>query len=84
MEQVVYDLNRYLPGRGEYFRIENTSTEFRDLDRWIRRRLRACNYGSGNAGVLSCASYALGESLIPRSRRLSCIRIAGGVTHALR
>jgi len=40
MEQVVYDLDRYLPGWGVYFGIENTRTEFRNLDRWIRRRLR--------------------------------------------
>ena len=41
MEQIIYSLSRYLPGWRTYFCIENTKTEFRDLDRWIRRRLRA-------------------------------------------
>lgn len=39
-EQVVQDLNGYLRGWKEYFRLADTPGIFGDLDSWIRRRLR--------------------------------------------
>lgn len=39
-EQVVKDLNVYLRGWKEYFRLADTPGIFSDLDSWIRRRLR--------------------------------------------
>jgi RNA-directed DNA polymerase len=41
MEQIAQSLKRYLPGWKSYFRLAQTPTTFRDLDSWIRRRLRA-------------------------------------------
>jgi len=41
MEQIAQSLKKYLPGWKAYFRLAQTPTTFRDLDSWIRRRLRA-------------------------------------------
>jgi len=40
MDAVVSDLRTYLPGWKQYFRLIEVN-QFRDLDKWIRRRLRA-------------------------------------------
>lgn len=40
LSQVVKELNRYLTGWAGYYRLIETSTTLRDLDSWIRRRLR--------------------------------------------
>lgn len=39
--QVVADLSRYLRGWRQYFQLAETADEFRRLDGWIRRHLRA-------------------------------------------
>jgi hypothetical protein len=39
--QVAADLRGYLVGWKEYFRLADTPRIFRDLDEWIRHRLRA-------------------------------------------
>lgn len=41
MVQIAEQLGKYLPGWKGYFRLAQTPTTFRDLDSWIRRRLRA-------------------------------------------
>lgn len=41
LEKVITDLNPLLRGFANYFRIANCRNQFRDLARWIRRRLRA-------------------------------------------
>ena len=41
IEQVAADLRGYLVGWKEYFRLADTPRIFRDLDEWIRHRLRA-------------------------------------------
>ncbi len=41
MVQIAQSLRKYLPGWKSYFRLAQTPTTFRDLDSWIRRRLRA-------------------------------------------
>jgi group II intron reverse transcriptase/maturase len=40
LERVVEDLTPYLRGWKQYFHLAETPRIFRDLDRWIRRRLR--------------------------------------------
>jgi len=42
MEERIKKIRRYLIGWMNYFRIIQTPSIFEDLDRWIRRRLRAC------------------------------------------
>lgn len=39
-ERVIYELNQYLPGWLNYFKLAEGSAQFRRLDSWIRRRLR--------------------------------------------
>jgi RNA-directed DNA polymerase len=41
IERVVKDLRSYLTGWKEYFRLADTPGVFRELDEWIRHRLRA-------------------------------------------
>jgi group II intron reverse transcriptase/maturase len=41
LRQVVEELKGYLLGWKEYFRLADTPRVFRDLDKWIRHRLRA-------------------------------------------
>jgi group II intron reverse transcriptase/maturase len=41
VEQVAKDLRSYLVGWRAYFRLADTPRVFRDLDKWIRHRLRA-------------------------------------------
>jgi RNA-directed DNA polymerase len=41
MTQVAEQLQAYLPGWKAYFRLAQTPQVFRDLDSWLRRRLRA-------------------------------------------
>lgn len=40
LDQVIQQLNAYLKGWMQYYRIVETSTTFPNLDSWIRRRLR--------------------------------------------
>jgi RNA-directed DNA polymerase len=41
MKQVAEQMRRYLPGWKAYFRLAETPRTFKDLDSWIRHRLRA-------------------------------------------
>jgi RNA-directed DNA polymerase len=41
MEQVVQELKDYVPGWKAYFQLAQTPTVLRELDSWLRRRLRA-------------------------------------------
>lgn len=41
LEQIAEDLRAYVPGWKAYFRLAQTPTVMRDLDRWVRHRLRA-------------------------------------------
>jgi len=41
MEQIAERLRAYMPGWKAYFRLAQTPTTFKDLDSWIRHRLRA-------------------------------------------
>ncbi len=41
LEKVIKDLNPVLRGFANYFRVANCRNQFRDLARWVRRRLRA-------------------------------------------
>jgi RNA-directed DNA polymerase len=41
MEQITEELNRYLRGWGNYFRVQEYRTVFPKMDQWIRQRLRS-------------------------------------------
>ena len=41
MEQIVEELNRFLRGWGNYFRVQEFRTGFNTLDQWVRERLRS-------------------------------------------
>ena len=42
MEERIKELNQYLIGWCGYFSLADTPSIFRDMDKWIRRRLRMC------------------------------------------
>ena len=42
MEERIKELNQYLTGWCGYFSLADTPSIFRELDKWIRRRLRMC------------------------------------------
>ncbi|MEK4036669.1 group II intron reverse transcriptase/maturase [Paenibacillus sp. FSL F4-0122] len=42
MEERIKELNHYLMGWCGYFSLVDTPSTFRDMDKWIRRRLRMC------------------------------------------
>lgn len=42
MEERIQKLNQYLMGWCGYFSLADTPSSFRDMDQWIRRRLRMC------------------------------------------
>ena len=41
MEAIVEELNRYLRGWGNYFKVQEDRTVFASLDHWVRQRLRS-------------------------------------------
>ncbi len=51
MRQVFAELRGYLLGWKEYFRLADTPRIFRDLDEWIRHRLRAVHLKQWKRGT---------------------------------
>ena len=42
LEQIVVELNLFVRGWGNYFRIQERRSAFVTLDHWVRQRLRPC------------------------------------------
>lgn len=51
MKMVIWELQRYLPGWKEYFRLAETPSIFRVLDGWVRHRLRAVQLKQWKCGT---------------------------------
>ena len=41
MQQILQELNRYLRGWGNYFKVQENRSAFDSLDHWVRQRLRS-------------------------------------------
>lgn len=64
MKMVISELRQYLPGWKEYFRLAETPTKFRELDGWIRHRLRAVQLKQWKCGRTAYGKLrALGLSI---------------------
>jgi group II intron reverse transcriptase/maturase len=50
MDWVVQDLQKYVPGWKNYFRLVQLTATFRELDQWLRRRLRAMQLNQWKRG----------------------------------
>jgi RNA-directed DNA polymerase len=67
MEVRIERLNRYLIGWCGYFASADTPSKFKELDKWIRRRLRMCKWKQWKnprtrVGVLDYKAYEWGNS----------------------
>ncbi|MDI6748532.1 MAG: group II intron maturase-specific domain-containing protein, partial [Rhodocyclaceae bacterium] len=51
MEDIVSDVNRYTRGWIAYFRLANTPSVYKELDEWIRRRLRQIQWKRWKRGT---------------------------------
>ncbi len=72
MAQVGLDLRGYLVGWKEYFRLADTPRVFRDLDGWIRHRLRAVqlkHWKRGRTIYRELRARGLGEAMASRVAR---------------
>ena len=56
MEQIVQDLKQYVPGWKAYFGLAQTPTVLRELDSWLRRRLRAVQLKQWKTGPRTYSS----------------------------
>ena len=50
LEQIAADLRGYVPGWKSYFRLAQTPETMRELDQWLRRRLRAVQLKQWRSG----------------------------------
>jgi group II intron reverse transcriptase/maturase len=50
LEQIAEDLRAYVPGWKSYFRLAQTPTAMRELDQWLRHRLRAVQLKQWRSG----------------------------------
>ncbi len=50
MDKRIAQLNRYLMGWLSYFALADTPSTFEELDKWLRRRLRACRWKEWKRG----------------------------------
>jgi hypothetical protein len=75
LEQIAADLRDYVPGWKGYFRLAQTPRVMRELDEWLRHRLRAVRLKQWRSGPkMFRALRALGASTD------SAARIAGNST----
>jgi group II intron reverse transcriptase/maturase len=62
LNQVIEDLQRFIPGWKTYFQLAETATVFSDLDSWLRRRLRCLQLKQWKRGTTAYkAAVALGH-----------------------
>jgi RNA-directed DNA polymerase len=63
LPQVAEQLRAYMPGWKAYFHLAQTPMVFRDLDKWLRHRLRALQLKQWRTGrTMARALYALGAT----------------------
>jgi RNA-directed DNA polymerase len=63
LEQIADDLRNYVPGWKAYFRLAQTPKVMRELDEWLRHRLRAVQLKQWRRGTTTFAkARALGAS----------------------
>jgi group II intron reverse transcriptase/maturase len=69
IESVTQDLRRYLVGWKNYFRLAETPHVFRDIDKWIRHRLRAVKLKHARYGgrYWRTAATGLAHTALPTS-----------------
>jgi group II intron reverse transcriptase/maturase len=82
LEQIAEDLRGYVPGWKAYFRLAQTPKVMRELDEWLRHRLRAVQLTQWRAGRRCSASCGRWGSAWTWLRGSPATRDAGGATAA--
>ena len=80
LEQIAEDLRSYVPGWKAYFRLAQTPKVMREMDEWLRHRLRAIQLKQWGAGRRCSASYASWGRRRTWLRALPAMQEAGGAT----
>ena len=66
LEEVITELSSYLTGWVSYFRLIRSRSQYRDLDQWIRRRLRSYRLKQRKRRY-SIASWLMQLGIMPRN-----------------
>jgi group II intron reverse transcriptase/maturase len=90
MESVAKELRSYLTGWKNYFQLAETPRVFRDLDEWLRRRLRAVQLKQWKQGPTICkellvrgASGPVARAVAAHASRWWAMAAHGGMQTAL-
>ena len=90
MESVAKELRSYLTGWKLYFQLAETPRAFRDLDEWLRRRMRAVQLRQWKRGPTVCrellargASGPVAHAVAAHARRWWAMAAHGGMQTAL-
>jgi group II intron reverse transcriptase/maturase len=90
LERVAQDLRSYLVGWKNYFQLAETPRVFRDLDEWIRRRVRAVQLKQWKQGPTICgellargASGPVARAVAAHASRWWAMAAHGGTQTAL-
>jgi RNA-directed DNA polymerase len=86
IEQVIEDLRRYVPGWKAYFRLAQTPKVMRELDGWLRHRLRAVQLKQWKRGTtmfreLRKLGASVDQAAIIAAGARRWWRTSGGVAH---
>ena len=82
MEQILRELKPVIRGWGNYFAPQTSRLTFKRLDKWIRRRVRACRYGQLKNGKTRLSAFL--ETGIKYDRAYRCAYSSRGIWHASR
>lgn len=80
MRQILDDLNPIILGWYEYFKLKDTKSPFKELDGWIRRRVRACYYAQLKNGNTRFREFL--KQRIEHERAYKCAYSSRGVWFA--
>jgi hypothetical protein len=72
LSEVVEELRRYLPGWKAYFRLAQTPRVFRELDEWLRHRLRALQLKHWRRGTTTFRELRVLGANRDQAARVAC------------
>ena len=82
LNEVAEELRRYVPGWKAYFKLAQTPKIFRQLDEWLRHRLRALQLKHWRRGTTVYRSYGPWVRVRTKRHEWRVMPVAGGATAA--